>query len=136
MLPSHFALAGGGHAPEMVAIDRISSVSIAERRIGQQRIACADRIDEPVDEAVEHEEAVERLVFGAAAGQHAAVAQLEDQQSCTRPASYSAEASGRTPESWSPSAKRASRSFGVIRSKPWNSRILPQRLATWLSATR
>ena len=52
-----------------------------------------------------------------------------------RAASYSAEASGRTPESWSPSAKRASRSFGVIRSNPWNSVMLPQRLATWLSAT-
>src|SRR4051812_14016487 len=39
-------------------------------------------------------------------------------------------------ESWSPRAKRASRSLGVIRSKPWKSRMLPQRLATWLSATR
>ena len=33
-------------------------------------------------------------------------------------------------------ANRASRSFGVMRSKPLNSRMLPQRLATWLSATR
>ena len=51
-------------------------------------------------------------------------------------AGSSSSASGRTTESWSPSAKRASRSLGVIRSKPWNSRMLPQRLATWLSATR
>ena len=49
---------------------------------------------------------------------------------------YSSRPSGRTTESWSPSAKRASRSFGVIRSKPLKSRMLPQRLATWLSATR
>src|SRR5258708_1637667 len=49
---------------------------------------------------------------------------------------WSSSASGLTTESWSPSANRASRSFGVMRSKSWNSRIFPHRLATWLSATR
>jgi len=48
----------------------------------------------------------------------------------------SSEASGRTTESWSPRANRASPSLGVIRSKSLNSVMLPQRLATWLSATR
>ena len=43
---------------------------------------------------------------------------------------------GRTTESWSATAKRASRSLGAIRSNPLKSMMLPQRLATWLSATR
>ena len=33
-----------------------------KRRIGEQRVAGADRVDEPVDEAVDDEEAVERLM--------------------------------------------------------------------------
>ena len=63
---------------------RIPDREHRERRIGEQRIARADRVDQPIDETVDDEEAVEQLVVRVAAGQHAALAQLEDQQLATR----------------------------------------------------
>ncbi len=123
----------------MRADDRRGELAFArqhgQRRIGQQRIAGADAVDQPVDEAVDDEERIERLMVAVLAGQHALVAEFQDQRLALRRVIERSAASGRMPESWSPSANRASRSFGVIRSKPRNSVILPQRLATWLSAT-
>ena len=39
-------------------------------------------------------------------------------------------ARGLITESWSPRENLASRSLGVMMSKPWKSRMLPHRLAT------
>ena len=55
-----------------------------QRRISQQRIAGADTVDQAFDKAVDDEERVERLMIAVAAGQHALVAELEDQRLALR----------------------------------------------------
>ncbi len=57
------AFAGRRHGAEDASPSRRDCVDQhGQRRIGQQRIAGAHRVDHPLDEAVDHEEAVERLV--------------------------------------------------------------------------
>src|SRR5262249_7273075 len=51
-----------------------------ERSVSEQRVAGADRIHQPLHEAVDHEKAVMGFVVCAAAGEHAALGQLEDQK--------------------------------------------------------
>ena len=64
------------HRDEDGVIDHIDLVK--ENR-GKQRIAGADRIDDLVDEALEHEVAVGGMMVGIEIGQNAPLAQLEDQ---------------------------------------------------------
>ena len=84
MLPSHSHSTAAAIEPEDRGDARIPDREHRERRIGEQRVARADRVDQPVDEAVDDEEAVERLVVRIAAGEHAALAELEDQQLAAR----------------------------------------------------
>src|SRR5882672_2519185 len=61
-----------------------SGRELAERRVGEERIARADRVDDPLGEGIHHDVGIERLVFGAAAGQHPALAELENERLASR----------------------------------------------------
>ena len=79
-----FAFTGSGHAAQNRRNDRILVGQHCQRRIGEQRIARTDSVHEPIDEAIDDEEAIMRLVLDAAAGQHAAIAQLENEKFAVR----------------------------------------------------
>ncbi|CAB4699547.1 unannotated protein [freshwater metagenome] len=76
----HLALAGGCHGAD----DRGNGVragrELGEGGIGQQRISGAHCIDDAINEGVDHEERVQRFVVAVEAGEHAALAEFEDQR--------------------------------------------------------
>src|SRR5262249_34981418 len=71
------ALAGGRHDSHNGGDHMRLGRQHAERRIGQQGIAGPDAIDQMIDEAVDHEEAIARLGLSVTTGQHAFVAKFE-----------------------------------------------------------
>ena len=72
-----------------------------KRRIGQQRVAGADRVDHAFGEAVDGEERAHdpRRSSVGAEGHQAALAELEDQRLALAPAGRARAPSGRTTES-------------------------------------
>ena len=74
MLPSHSHSTAAAIEPENRRDARVPDREHRERCIGEQRIAGTNRIDQPIHETVDDEEAVERLMVRVAARQHAAFA--------------------------------------------------------------
>src|SRR4029079_19250819 len=74
------AFAGRGHGADDGRRELALVRQHAQRRVGEQRIASADAVDEAVDETVDDKERVERLVVTMPAGEHALVAELKDQR--------------------------------------------------------
>src|SRR5262252_636277 len=68
------------YAPQDGGRGRVTDREHGKCSISEQRIAGTDRIDQPIDEAVDHKKAVMGFVVCTAAGEHAALAQLQDQK--------------------------------------------------------
>ena len=70
--------------PRIVAIDVVLGRQHRQRRIGEQRVAGADRVDHASTKLSTTKKLSSDSCSLVAAGQHAALAELEDQQSCSR----------------------------------------------------
>ena len=84
MLPSCSHSMAAASEPSTEAMTLFLVANNAERRISEQRVAGADRVDHPFGEAVDGEERPHVLIAFriGAERQQAALAELEDERAC------------------------------------------------------